>query len=98
MKYRIKDKKKFERFIILSVIVFSVLSFLLISIFTNSYVEGKSQDQNKIIVAQGDTLWSIAESIDTERDIRELVYDIQAMNKVDTSILYPGTVLIIPSK
>lgn len=98
MKYRVKDKRKFERFIILSIIFVSIFTFLMISIFTNSYVEGKSDYQNKIIVAQGDTLWTIAEGLDLDRDIREVVYDIQVMNKIDTSTIHPGTVLNIPSK
>lgn len=98
MKFRIKDKKKFERFIFITMILIVLLTYILVSLTTSYIVESKSVTSNSIVVKQGDTLWSIAEKIDSRRDIREIVYDIQQLNKMQNSNLNPGEKLYIPAK
>ena len=90
MKFRIKDRKKFERFILITMMIIFLISYILVSLTTSYFVEGKSVSSNSIVVKQGDTLWSIAEKIDSRRDIREIVYDIQQLNKMQNSNLNPG--------
>lgn len=98
MRFRIKDKRKFERFILISMIVIIFLSYGIFSMISNVSVEGKTQSHNSIIVKQGDTLWSIASNIDSNRDIRAIIHDIHDMNDMSDSILYPGEKLYIPAK
>lgn len=98
MKFRIKDRKKFERFIFITMMLIVLLTYVLVSLTTSYFVEGKSVTSNSIVVKQGDTLWSIAEKIDSRRDIREIVYDIQQLNKMNDSNLHPGEKLYIPAK
>ena len=98
MKLRIKDRKKFERFIFITMIIFVFITYVLVSLTTTYFVEGKSISNNSIIVKQGDTLWSIAEKIDSRRDIREIVFDIQQLNKMSNSNLHPGEKIYIPAK
>ena len=98
MKFRIKDKKKIERFIFITMMIIALLTYVLVSLTTSYFVEGKSVTSNSIVVKQGDTLWSIAEKIDSRRDIREIVYDIQQLNKMQNSNLNPGEKLYIPAK
>lgn len=97
MKYRIKDREKFQRFIILNILFVSILSFILIASFTSNIVSGNAENTHSIVVRQGDTVWSIASKIDTERDIRELVHEIQSKNTIVNSNIRPGQKLIIPT-
>lgn len=98
MKFRIKDKKKFERFIFITMMLIILLTYLFVSLTSSYIVEGKSVAYNSIVVKQGDTLWSIAEKIDSRRDIRDIIYDIQKLNKMNNSNLHPGEKIFIPAK
>lgn len=98
MRLKIKDKRKFERFITLSFIVVALLVFFFVNISNPKFVEGSSETMNSVIVKQGDTVWSIANNIDTDRDVRHVVDDILNLNDLDTSSVYPGDKLYIPSK
>jgi LysM repeat protein len=49
----------------------------------------------KVVVAPGDTIWSIAKEHNTYSDIRKLVYDIRKLNNI-TPIIQPGQVLKVP--
>lgn len=98
MKFRIKDRKKFNRFIFITMMFITILTYTLVSLTSSYFVEGKTVASNSIIVKQGDTLWSIASNIDSRRDVREIVYDIQKLNKINGSNLYPGEKLYIPAK
>lgn len=54
-----------------------------------------------VTVSYGDTLWSIASEINEEHhddsmDIRELVYDIQKFNGLESAMIQPGMVLEVP--
>ena len=81
--------------IILSLIVLSL-------IFTKSTLSHAQIRYTKFYVANGDTLWSIAEELkDTNdyyknKDIREIIEDIKDINNLDTSNLYVNQILQIP--
>lgn len=50
----------------------------------------------KYVVEKEDTLWDIAHSYNfSNQDVRQLIYDIQQMNKIDCDI-YPGQLILIP--
>ena len=51
---------------------------------------------SSVIVQSGDTLWSIATSLDGDGDVRELVDQIQRLNDLDGTALVPGQVLELP--
>ena len=49
-------------------------------------------------VVSGDTLWGVAETVaGPDVDVRELVYDIKRLNKLDTALIHPGQVLVVPA-
>ncbi len=49
------------------------------------------------VVRQGDTIWSVAQrSYPSDRDPRELVYDIRQRNDLIGSALRPGQRLVLP--
>jgi len=51
-----------------------------------------------VVVKPGDTIWKIAKEYkDDHKDIREVVYIISKINKIDNSMIYSGQVIKIPS-
>lgn len=97
MKFKIKDQRKFNRFIIMSLSLIALLVFFTFNIFDNSIVEGRSEENyHSLIVKQGDSLWAIAEKINSKKDVRELVYEIKELNGLTSSNIQPGKRLYIP--
>lgn len=48
-------------------------------------------------VSDGDTLWEIADKFtDESDDVRNMIYEIRRINKLETAEIYPGEVIIIP--
>ena len=80
----------------------------LISVFIFSLYMGRSNVQalchwdepQEVMVIQGDSLWSIAQSIPGSEhvDLRKVVHEIKKLNGLKTSSLSPGQVLIIPGE
>ncbi len=48
-------------------------------------------------VESGDTLWSIAEQVDDDADVRATISTIRRLNDLDGSTIYAGQVLELPS-
>ena len=48
------------------------------------------------VVRSGDTLWSIAAAVAPDRDPREVIHDLDALNDMPVDRLMPGMVLAIP--
>lgn len=56
-------------------------------------------DERIIVVASGDTLWSIASELRGEGDdVRRIVYNLKERNDLRSSVLQSGQTLIIPNK
>jgi nucleoid-associated protein YgaU len=49
-----------------------------------------------VVVQPGDTLWSIATSLEGDRDVRAVVDEIQQLNGLDGAVLVPGRTLLLP--
>lgn len=50
-----------------------------------------------VTVTNGQTLWSLAEEFAPEdRDIREWIYEVQQLNDLKNSALFPGMQLTVP--
>lgn len=85
----------FPRFILsLSIVVF-VLSFIM-SMTTKTVFSAEISDYNEVIVARGDTLWTIASEL--EGNTNKNIYEIKRVNNLSDSIIYEGQVLMIPKK
>lgn len=84
--------------IILAVILLT-LSLLLVYPLAVRLMQQKTEKFyfEEYIVESGDTLWSIAgEYNQPGKDIRELIYDIKKINKLDSVVIKPGQALEIP--
>lgn len=47
-------------------------------------------------VRAGDTLWNIAGEVAPGDDIRGVVSEIRDLNDLDSSLIYPGQILVVP--
>lgn len=55
------------------------------------------RDTIAIVVAAGDTVWSIAkEHQEQGGDLRPLIYEIGRLNELKSPIIYPGQILLLP--
>jgi len=51
----------------------------------------------RVVVQPGDTLWGVAEEYGpAHEDVRSIVYRIKQVNRLDTSLIHPGDVLLVP--
>ncbi len=80
--------------VILTVLLVSVV--LLVTLEPGTAKSSTGTDYNIVIVREGDTLWKIAEANNTNGDLRELIYDIKEINKLDSPVIQPGQQLLIP--
>lgn len=85
--------KNMKRFIISMTIILAIIMFIF-NAFTNTVFSHEEPKYEKVIVSTGDTLWSIAKSLDG--NINENIYNIKEINNLDQSNIYVGQELLIP--
>ena len=96
---KIVDMKKFVRSIIL---MFGII-VLLTLIFVNKSFSHSETVYKKIYISSGDTLWNIARlekncnEYFMNKEIREIVYELQNINNLKNSELKIGQELSIPT-
>lgn len=95
----VKNKKKFIR----SILIIVVLTVGIVLIMTNRSESHQEVAYKTLAVASGDTLWNIAEkekknnSYYKDNDVRDIIRDIKAVNKLDSSSLKINQKLEIPT-
>ncbi len=93
---RIVNYKKFIRSI-------CVVLFILSIIFAKSALSHEEIKYTTFYVAQGDTLWNIAEDLQSSnqyyknKDIRDIIANIKSINNLESSNLYVDQELMIPT-
>ena len=89
--------------LVLSTVSFGIM--LAISVFSlfgiaTSSAKASNETSNsattQIVVAPGETLWTIAARVNPEIDPRAVIEDIKALNVIEGSEVYAGQVLIVP--
>lgn len=91
--YETKKESKFKisKYIIISIIFFSLLFLAVTSLGS------ESAEYNTVTIQEGDTLWSIVKSMQSdEMDPRKMISQIKRINKLEDSILQPGQMINIP--
>ena len=95
---RIREAKKneFYRKVKLG-FLFTTVLVVLVVFCMNTVSFGKADtDYDLVTVTSGDTLWTIAERSSDKYDIREMVYEIKALNDINGDI-HPGDVIKVPN-
>ena len=80
-------------------IMLAISAFSLFGIATSSAKannETSNSETTQIVVAPGETLWTIAERVNPEIDPRAVIEDIKALNVIEGSEVYAGQVLLVP--
>ncbi len=68
--------------------------FLLISTRVAAQTPAPTSSSHRVV--SGERLWEIASDLETGRDLRAVISEIQHLNDLDTSDLRPGQVLVLP--
>lgn len=95
---RIKNMPRF----LTSILVIIGLTILLTISISNTAFSKSEQRYKTITVSSGDTLWSIAEDVKdkslnySDKEIREVVYDLKEINCLKSSSLQIGQNIQIP--
>jgi LysM repeat protein len=90
-KYVLKNKSRFIVFISLLILLFCTI------LFTANVYSAKEKSSKLVVVKQGDTLWDIANrNINEYQDIRQYIYEIKKLNRLDNCEIYPGNELKVP--
>ncbi len=82
------------------VIILAIIFFCSNIIFNsiNTVNAGNSEEFIIVMVNEGDTLWSIAKKYNfNNEDIRKVIYNIEQVNNIEKSIIYPGQQLKVPT-
>jgi LysM repeat protein len=80
-------------------IMLAISAFSLFGIATSSAKatnETSNSVTTQIVVAPGETLWTIAARVNPEIDPRALIEDIKSLNVIEGSEVYAGQVLLVP--
>ncbi len=94
--YKKHRKKKAGSLILAIPILLFILLFVFIFLHAGA-AAGESRETKEIVVAAGDTLWSLAaEHGPGRRDVRACIDDIMSLNKLDSPVIQPGQLLYMP--
>lgn len=85
--------KNMKRFILSLTILFIIISFLC-SMITTKVFSYTAPEYEKIVISEGDTLWSIASNL--KGNVNETIYEIKKINELNTSYIYAGQEILIP--
>jgi nucleoid-associated protein YgaU len=55
------------------------------------------QPRHTVIVQAGDTLWSLAARVAPHADPRDVVAEIQSLNRIPGAVVVPGEQLVVPA-
>lgn len=96
-RYKVVNKRRFFIFITLSFIVLISLISLIFS-KDKAYSSVYEVQYYEVEVVEGDTLWTIVSRHISERDnMQKIIYDIKKFNGMDSSHIYPGDIIKIPT-
>lgn len=76
-----------------------VVAVVALVVAPQAFAQGDSSPSasDTYVVAEGETLWSIAQAITpAERDVRDTVDTVKSMNLLDSANIRPGDQLLVP--
>jgi len=90
------------RFLVSVLSFVAMLAISLVSLFGIATASAKASNEasnsttTQIVVAPGETLWTIAARVNPEIDPRAVIDQIMNLNVIDGSNVYAGQVLLVP--
>ena len=79
------------------VIISTFVVALVLLLASSVMAAGPEPETADYRVRSGDTLWTIAEVVaDDNEDIRGVIAEIRDLNTLDSSLIIPGQVLLVP--
>lgn len=95
-KRRLRAQKQKSMFRVFCLLLLCVLVVAL-TVASGGVAAGEKEIRQAVLVAEGDTLWSIAGRFLPEgTDIRSYITLIRRYNKLTSSLVYPGQILVLP--
>ncbi|MBR5227290.1 MAG: LysM peptidoglycan-binding domain-containing protein [Clostridia bacterium] len=93
-----RNKQNSKKRILIENVVIILFIFSVLHIISNSLFASKTIASTEQTVLRGQTLWTIAENISMnyDKDINEVIYDIKKLNNLEESVIYEGQLLNIP--
>lgn len=85
--------KNIKRFMLSLTILFIIISFLC-SMITTKVFSYTAPKYDRIVISEGDTLWSIASNL--KGNINENIYNIKEINGLKTGYIYVGQEILVP--
>lgn len=95
---KIVNVKKFVR----SIVIVLLIIFGASIIFAKGTLSHKEAEYKKLYVSEGDTLWTIADDLQSnndyykDKDIRYIIEDMKNINNLESSSIYVNQELIVP--
>jgi len=78
------------------VIISTFVAALVLLLASSVMAAGPEPETVDYRVLPGDTLWTIAQEVEEGGDVRDVVAEIRNLNDLDSSLILPGQVLLVP--
>lgn len=93
---KIRMKKRFYAATV--VLIIGLITINLFTLTVNAFSKPQKHFE-EVIIHENDTLWTIAEQITPNgQDIRNTIYVIRKINRLNSAVLQPGQRILIPVK
>lgn len=95
---KLKNKKRF----MITIVILSLIILFIILFSSQTFSQGK-YEMKTIYISNGDTLWDIAlieqkyNRYYEDKKIKEIIQDIKYINNLDSSYIYEGQQIEIPT-